>query len=104
VVALLEPFIDTIVICTMTALVIIVTSSWDDRVPTALTFTGGHMSFVEERDDGRFNFFVSAPEAIEVQEGVPVETGPGVSRSWPGTTWRWSASTWTRPRPSPSPG
>ncbi len=80
VVALLEPFIDTIVICTMTALVIIVTSSWDDRVPTALTFTGGHMSFVEERDDGRFNHFVSAPEAIEVQEGVPVASGAGVSR------------------------
>ena len=78
VVALLEPFIDTIVICTMTALVIIVTSSWDDRVPTPLTFTGGHMSFVEARDDGRFKFFVSAPESIEVRDGFPVASGPGV--------------------------
>jgi alanine or glycine:cation symporter, AGCS family len=80
VVALLEPFIDTIVICTMTALVIIVTASWDDRVPTALTFTAGHMSFVEEREDGRFSFFVSAPESIDVVDGHPVATGPGVPR------------------------
>jgi len=80
VVALLEPFIDTLVICTMTALVIIVTSSWDDRFPTQLTFSGGHMSFVEERDDGGFRFFVSAPDEVQVEAGVPVETGPGVAR------------------------
>jgi alanine or glycine:cation symporter, AGCS family len=80
VVALLEPFIDTLVICTMTALVIIVTSSWDDRFPTQLTFTGGHMSFVEEREDGGFRFFVSAPDEVQVEAGVPVETGPGVAR------------------------
>lgn len=77
VVALLEPFIDTIVICTMTALVIIMTASWDDRFPTELTFTGGHMSFVEERDDGGLDLYVGAPETIEVQAGVPVNTGPG---------------------------
>jgi alanine or glycine:cation symporter, AGCS family len=80
VVALLEPFIDTLVICTMTALVVIVTSSWDDRFPTQLTFTGGHMSFVEEREDGGFRFFVSAPDEVQVEAGVPVETGPGVAR------------------------
>jgi len=80
VVALLEPFIDTLVICTMTALVIIVTSSWDDRFPTQLTFTGGPMSFVEEREDGGFRFFVSAPDEIAVVAGVPVEAGPGVAR------------------------
>ena len=36
VVALLEPFIDTIVICTLTALVIITTGVWRDRVPTEI--------------------------------------------------------------------
>ena len=33
-VALLEPFIDTVVVCTMTALVIIVTGAWDASNPT----------------------------------------------------------------------
>ncbi|TVR53623.1 MAG: sodium:alanine symporter family protein [Gemmatimonadales bacterium] len=80
VVALLEPFIDTIVICTMTALVIIITGAWGDRVPTTITFTGGHMSFVEEREDGRFNFFVSPPESVEVLDGYPVATDPGDPR------------------------
>ncbi len=77
VVALLEPFIDTIVICTMTALVIIMTASWDDRFPTELTFTGGHMSYVLEQDDGSFQFFVSAPDQIEVEAGVATTRGPG---------------------------
>jgi alanine or glycine:cation symporter, AGCS family len=80
VVALLEPFIDTIVICTMTALVIIITSSWDDRFPTHITFTGGHMSFVEEREDGGFRFFAGAPDQIEIANGAPVATGPGTRR------------------------
>jgi len=80
VVALLEPFIDTIVICTMTALVIIVTSSWDDRFPTELTLSGGHVSFVAEREDGRFDFFVGSPDSILVEEAAPVDTGPGVRR------------------------
>jgi alanine or glycine:cation symporter, AGCS family len=80
VVALLEPFIDTIVVCTMTALVIIMTSSWDDRFPTELTLSGGHTSFVEERPDGGFRFFVGSPDSILVEDGVPVETGPGVRR------------------------
>src|SRR5690606_6034818 len=39
VVALLEPFIDTIIICSMTALVILATGSWDARVPTQLTMS-----------------------------------------------------------------
>ncbi len=80
VVALLEPFIDTIVICTMTALVIIMTSSWDDRFPTELTFVGGHISYVAEREDGGFRFFVGSPDSIVVEDGAPVETGVGVPR------------------------
>jgi alanine or glycine:cation symporter, AGCS family len=80
VVALLEPFIDTILVCTMTALVIIITGAWGDRIETELAFTGGHMSYLEELDEGRFSFYVSAPEEIEIVDGVPTETGPGARR------------------------
>jgi alanine or glycine:cation symporter, AGCS family len=76
VVALLEPFIDTIVICTMTALVIIATSSWSDRFPTAIGFGDSRVSFVLEQDNGGYQRMVAAPEAIRVVDGVP-ETGAG---------------------------
>ncbi|MEE8115743.1 MAG: sodium:alanine symporter family protein [Gemmatimonadales bacterium] len=46
VVALLEPFIDTIIIVTMTALVIIMTGVWNERIPTELAMAGGDGSFV----------------------------------------------------------
>jgi alanine or glycine:cation symporter, AGCS family len=82
-VALLGPFIDTIVICSMTALVIIVTSSWDDQVPTDLTLTSGNISYVAERDDGRFSFFQSSPDEIPVVDGEPVHTAVGdVRLAW----------------------
>jgi alanine or glycine:cation symporter, AGCS family len=76
VVALLEPFIDTIVICTMTALVIIVTSSWDDRFATPISLTDNRVSWVEETADGGFNRMVAAPEQVAIVNGVP-ETGAG---------------------------
>jgi alanine or glycine:cation symporter, AGCS family len=76
-VALLEPFIDTIVICTMTALVIIVTSSWDDRFATPISLTDNRVSYVEELDDGGFRRMVAAPAEIQVTDGYP-ETGAGV--------------------------
>ena len=44
--ALLEPFIDTIVICTMTGLVIIMTGVWHDRIPTEITLGGGDITYV----------------------------------------------------------
>jgi len=46
VVALLEPFIDTIVIVTMTALVVIMTGAWNSQVPTAIQLEGGDVSDV----------------------------------------------------------
>ena len=46
VVALLEPFIDTIVIVTMTALVLIMTGAWNSQVPTAIQLEGGDISYV----------------------------------------------------------
>ena len=44
-VSLLEPFIDTLVICTLTGLVILSSGAWADKFPT--DFAPGNMEFVE---------------------------------------------------------
>lgn len=81
VVALLEPFIDTIIICTMTALVIIMTGAWDDRIPTAFDLTSGDVSYVIEGEQGLFAG-VAPPETVAVEDGQP-QTGPGsVQFAW----------------------
>ncbi|TVP75006.1 MAG: sodium:alanine symporter family protein [Gemmatimonadales bacterium] len=77
VVALLEPFIDTIVVCTMTALVILMTGAWGDRIDTEIALDSGTLSWVLDEGDGRFQFHMSAPDEVEVVDGVPVESGPG---------------------------
>jgi alanine or glycine:cation symporter, AGCS family len=76
VVALLEPFIDTIVICTMTGLVILMTGAWGDRVDgTALPLAHGNISFVaEELETGRI-YAVPAPAEIPIVDGQPA-VGP----------------------------
>ncbi len=81
VVALLEPFIDTIVICTITALVILTTGVWDATTPTALTLTeGGDYSYVEHTDRGYQPVDSDAlPAAIEVREGQQMG---GVRFAW----------------------
>ncbi len=79
-VALLGPFIDTIVICTMTALVIIITGTWDDQIPQEINLSSGNVSYVVERDDGRFAFFQASPEEIQVEDGTPVATAVGDTR------------------------
>jgi AGCS family alanine or glycine:cation symporter len=75
VVALLEPFIDTIVICTMTGLVIITTGVWDDRIPTEITLTGGDLAWVTVAEDGGHHS-TDAPGAIAISGGRHVEVGP----------------------------
>ena len=55
VVALLEPFIDTIVICTITALTIIITGAWKERVPTALDLRSGDVSYIALQENGRMS-------------------------------------------------
>ncbi len=77
VVALLEPFIDTLVVCTMTALVILMTGAWGDRLDTEIALDSGTLSWVLDEGDGRFQFHMAPPEAVGVVDGVPVETGPG---------------------------
>ena len=68
VVALLEPFIDTIVIVTMTALVIIITGVHTERIPTEITLAGGDLSWVS--GDARVGYeSVNAPAEIRIQNG-----------------------------------
>ena len=74
VVALLEPFIDTIVICTMTGLVIIMTGVWNARIPTEITLGGGDITYVDVADDGR-NTRARAPTEIQVDGGRQAATG-----------------------------
>ena len=46
VVALLEPFIDTLLICTMTGLVILITGVWDDKHPSIVDLNSPETSLV----------------------------------------------------------
>ncbi len=103
VVALLEPFIDTIVICSMTALVIILTGVWEEKLPTQIDLGAGAVTWVAEGTNGRFEV-TSTPDRIEVVDGranvrgpedprlawsdVPVErlyTDPGLTQPFTGT-------------------
>jgi AGCS family alanine or glycine:cation symporter len=70
VVALLEPLIDTIVICTMTGLVILTTGVWDDRFPTELPIGGGDSSWVEM--NGETFSSASAPTELRIEDGAAV--------------------------------
>ena len=81
VVALLEPFIDTIVICTMTALVIITTGVWKDTVTTQITLGGGDVSYVTSTEEGGFRPLPDIPsETITFEDGRPIATAPGDPR------------------------
>jgi alanine or glycine:cation symporter, AGCS family len=72
VVALLEPFIDTIIICTMTALVILVTGVWNDRVSTVLNLTDVNIVYVEIDETGTHRRVTPAPAEITYRDGEPV--------------------------------
>jgi AGCS family alanine or glycine:cation symporter len=77
VVALLEPFIDTIVICTMTALVIIMTGVWDERHPTPVELYGGDLSWVQMTEDGRYRG-TATPAEVRIEDGRQDVNVPGV--------------------------
>ncbi len=79
VVALVEPFIDTIVICTLTGLVIILTGVWNDRVATEVTLTGGDVSYVVEQSNGGFSA-VQDPVEIAVADGRYVDRSARAAR------------------------
>ena len=81
VVGLVEPFIDTIVIVTMTCLVIIITGVYDDRVPTEMTLDGGDLSWVVPAADGSFDDAV-APAEIRVNDGRQTIAGAQAAFAW----------------------
>ncbi len=77
-VASLEPFIDTLVICTMTGLVIVTTGVWKDKVDQ--TFTLGELEAVvgTVQGDGSLQTLWdqrarwNGPQALQVENGQPV--------------------------------
>jgi AGCS family alanine or glycine:cation symporter len=81
VVALVEPFIDTLVICSMTGLVIISTGAWTDRVPTEIFFQGGDSSYVERVEGGRYAL-TETPSEIRVEDGSPQSSPDGARLAW----------------------
>lgn len=87
VVALLEPFIDTLVICTMTGLVIIMTGAWDDRHPTTFTLGAAEISWNVHEPDGAITRGSAAPPEVRVENGVPVADDPRTARfAWHNVT------------------
>lgn len=86
VVALLEPFIDTIVICSMTGLVILMTNAHVERFPTEIRLGAGDLIYTALQDDGRYAF-VPAPAELTFAEGRHVEEGVGA----PLLSWREAA-------------
>jgi AGCS family alanine or glycine:cation symporter len=78
VVALVEPFIDTIVICTMTGLVIIMTGVWNVRIPTEITLDRGDISYVVEEAGGGYDGLDDAAR-IQISDGRHVEAGEGAA-------------------------
>ena len=81
VVALVEPFIDTLVSFTMTGLVIISTGAWKERVPTEITFQGGDSSYVEVLDEGGYSA-AEMPAEIPVEDGTVGSGSQGVRLAW----------------------
>lgn len=69
-VALLEPLIDTIIVCTITGLAIVVTGVWDDTVPTTLDLDGGAHSYRVE-DEGGIIASETPPVEIRIVNGEP---------------------------------
>lgn len=70
VVALLEPFIDTICICTMTGLVIIITGVWSERLPTEIPLGSGDITYQVLDETGAYQS-VAAPAELPIVDGEP---------------------------------
>lgn len=81
VVGLVEPFIDTIIIVTMTCFVIIITGVYDDRIPSELTLAGGDLTYVVATADGRVTE-TDAPTQIRVEAGRQDTTAGQVTFAW----------------------
>ena len=76
VVALLEPFIDTILICSMTGLVIIMSGAYHEKVVTPITIDQGDIAYVTVDETGRAHAVDTPPSAIRYSDGLPAGTEP----------------------------
>jgi len=82
VVALLEPFIDTIVICSFTGIVIVMTGVYTERFPTELTLGGGDITYTTMTADNRSEG-VTPPAEIAISDGRHADSGAGAALiSW----------------------
>ncbi|HEX9659044.1 MAG TPA: alanine:cation symporter family protein, partial [Rhodothermales bacterium] len=63
--------IDTIIICSMTGLVILLTGVWNDQLPSQLSLSSGDVSYIAPDDRGLFSSG-TAPDEIRVDDGFPV--------------------------------
>ena len=70
VVALLEPFIDTIIICTLTGLVIVATGVWNSTFETEIYLNDSNISYVTGDRATRFDS-TPTPDTIDYVNGVP---------------------------------
>ena len=64
VVALLEPFIDTILICTMTGLVVIITNVWQEKHDANILFSAGEVSYTIDTP-------INGQNQLLISSGVP---------------------------------
>lgn len=76
VVALLEPLIDTLIICSLTGLVIIMTETNTQRFATELTIGSGDMAFTAVTEADRWEG-VDPPAEIRIDNGSHVASGVG---------------------------
>lgn len=80
VVALLEPFIDTILICTMTGLVLVTTGAFEATAPAEFDLQASNISIVEGDRQSGFTVY-AGQDPIVYQEGIPqAMDGPRVGR------------------------
>ncbi|MEO1262756.1 MAG: sodium:alanine symporter family protein [Bacteroidota bacterium] len=71
VVALLEPFIDTIVICSITALVILTTGVWKQTTQTEIVLSSGDLAYRITTETG-YETVAVLPDFIEIKDGEQV--------------------------------
>ena len=80
VVALLEPFIDTILICTMTGLVLVTTGAFEATAPAEISLDASNVSIVEGDRETGFTTYQGV-DPIFYEEGLPqLLDGPRVGR------------------------
>ena len=74
VVALLEPLVDTLVVCSMTGLVILITGVCQERIPTVFDLTSGDISYVAVTDGRMMLSGPAPPHAFRCARDVRPQT------------------------------